>query len=108
MTLWSTAVRAALGLSEKGLADAPQWFIWANSHLKRRNLLSMLFRHLYMKHALQSKYFTRGKTVGNTEMSGSQMIAHIFLTPAGVQVTIFKVQQLQWLYCILEKTCFCF
>lgn len=54
----------------------------------------MLFMHSLVKRALP-KYFSFGKPVVHTGMSGSQMIADILLTfmPAGVQVTFafFKV-----------------
>lgn len=55
----------------------------------------MLFMHSLVKRALLPKYFSLGKLVVNTGMSGSEMIADILLTfmPAGVQVTFafFKV-----------------
>lgn len=48
----------------------------------------MLFMHSHVKRPVQLKYFSLGKSVVNTKMSGSEMIANILLTfmPAGVQV----------------------
>lgn len=55
----------------------------------------MLFMHSVMKRASLPKYFSLGKPVVNTRMSGSEMITNILLTfmPAGAQVIFayFKV-----------------
>lgn len=56
-------------------------------HESKKQLL-MLFMHSLVKRALLLKYFSLGKPVVNTGMSGSEMMANILLTfmPAGVQV----------------------
>lgn len=55
----------------------------------------MLFMHFLVKRAVVPKYFSLGKPVVDTGMSGRRMNANILLSfmPAGVQVTFafFKV-----------------
>lgn len=49
----------------------------------------MLFMHFLVRRASRSKYFSLGKPVVNTRMSGSEMIRNIFIyffLLAGVQV----------------------